>query len=860
MKSQALLSTKWLSGCVLGAAIAASAGPACADGSASTPAAGPDAGLEEIVVTARQREERLIDVPVTVEAFTAGEIKAAGIERPQDFLALTPGVSFVKAAEAGDLQVSIRGLNTGRDNEPNIAFLVDGVLQTNPFALSQELANIQQIEVLKGPQGAVYGRNAVAGAIIIDTKKPTDEFEADTTLSYGDYHTSRANLWLSGPIVEGVDAGVSAFYTRTHGFFSNSYLDCDDCVDFYEEYGVAPRFIVKVGDNGTLDVKAKYSKINDGAINYNASFALPDFAAALNTPSFYENVNDHAFDYINDIVPQNVQTNVDFSVKGDWKFDTGTLTAWYAYNHQDNYFLTDGTSAAFGLYTAAQNSAGASYCQQDLNNQVGGPLPSPTFYAGLNSVLPPYSPTRCDGYQYQLRNQVDNSIEIRFTSPSDQPLRWLGGLYLADIRRHVVVSQGSDQGDGFETQAFVAAGGPNPTDLLYDDDFASKVWAPFAQVSYDILSNLESAVALRYDSEHRSVDNNVPKVSPQTIGFGAFGTPVCPDGPNTASCTGYINPYYNVNPTATSIPSRSATFSQLEPKVTLNWKFVPDWSAFASWGIGFRSGGFNSSGSAATVQEYLGGLKYVTPGGTVTTTPAISDVDDEYKKEVSKAAEIGVKGELLDHSVFLSADYYYTRVDNMQIFNFYAGPFGLLRVVTNINEATLQGAEAEVKWKIDQYVSVFAGGASVHSDINDYAGRPYTDGNKVPYAPSYTADAGVTFTVPVAPDGGALFARFDANSTGKTWFSPVQNNSVQTEFGVPGNYSKTARDAFTLLNARVGYNAPNWALTAWVRNLANKEYLSEVIPAPEFGGSFDQQGAPRSFGLDFRYQFAGGKR
>ena len=106
----------------------------------------------------------------------------------------------------------------------------------------------------------------------------------------------------------------------------------------------------------------------------------------------------------------------------------------------------------------------------------------------------------------------------------------------------------------------------------------------------------------------------------------------------------------------------------------------------------------------------------------------------------------------------------------------------------------------------------------------------------------------------------ALIARFDANTTGKTWFSPVQNNSVQTEIGVPGNYSKTARDAFTLVNARVGYNAPNWALTAWVRNLGNKGYLSEVIPAPEFGGSFDQQGAPRSFGLDFRYQFAGGNR
>jgi iron complex outermembrane receptor protein len=858
MKRHALRSTPLLIGSALVSCTATFAAAASVD-SAAPSAAGPDAGLEEIVVTARQRQERLIDVPVSEEVFTATEIKAAGIERPQDFLALTPGVSFVKAAEAGDLQVSIRGLNTGRDSEPNFAFVVDGVLQTNPFALSQELANIQQIEVLKGPQGAVYGRNAVAGAIIIDTKKPTGEFDADSTLSYGEYHTARANLWLSGPIADGVDAGVSAFYTRTHGFFSNSFLDCDDCVDFYEEYGAAPRFIVKVGDNGTLDIKAKYSRISDGAINYNASFALPDFAALLSSPSFYENVNDHVFDYINNIVPQNVQTNRDFSIKGDWQYDAGTLTAWYAYNDQDNYFLTDGTSAAFGLYTNARNASGTLYCQQDLNDQVGSPLPAPAFYAGTSSVLPPYSPTRCDGYQYQLRDQIDNSIEVRFTSPGNQALRWLGGLYLADIRRHVVVSQGSDQGDGFETQAFVPTGGPNPTDLLYDDNFSSKIWAPFAQVSYDVLPDLEGALALRFDSEHRSVDNDVPKVSPQTIGFGAFGAVVCPDGPNTASCSGYINPYYNVNPTATSIPRRSATFSQLEPKVTFNWKFVPDWSAFASWGIGFRSGGFNSSGSAATVQEYLGALNYVTPAGVVTATPAISGVTDEYRKEVSRASEIGLKGELFDHAVFLSADYYYTQVDDMQIFNFFAGPFGLLRVVTTINEATLQGVEGDVKWKINPYVSVFGGAATVDSDIKDYAGRPYTDGNKVPYAPLYTADAGVTFTLPLAATGGALFARFDANSTGKTWFSAVQNNSVQTEFGVPGNYSKTERNSFTLVNARLGYTGVNFGLTAWVHNLMNKEYLSEVIPAPEFGGSFDQQGAPRAFGVDFNYHFAGAK-
>lgn len=810
----------------------------------------PSDALEEIVVTARQRSERLIDVPVTVEAFSASEIKSAGIDRPQDFLSRTPGVSFVRSTEAGDLQVSIRGINTGRDTEPNFAFVVDGVLQTNPFGLSQELANVEQIEVVKGPQGAVYGRNAVAGAIIIDTKKPGNALEADAMVGYANHNSPKANLWLSGPVGANVSLGVNAFYTQTDGFYSNSYLKCDDCVDFYKEYGIAPRMIVKLGEEGTLDIKAKYSRISSGAIAFNAAFALPAFAG-LN-PDFFQNVNDHQFDYINNVSPQNVQVNKDFSIKGDWQLAVGTLTAWAAYNDQTNFFLTDGTSAAFGLYAATP------WCGADITNQVGGPLPSPTFYAGANSILPPYSPSRCDGYQYQQRDQKDASIEVRLTSPNDQPLRWLAGLYYADIKRHVVVSQGADEGNGFLAQGFVPTTGPNSTDLLYDDNFDSKVAAVFAQIAYDVVPDFEVALALRYDSEKRKVDNNVPKVSPQTPGFGAFGIPACPGGPGPG-CTDYINPYYNLpaNAAATSIPSRSDTFDQFEPKFSLDWKFMPDWAAFASWGVGFRSGGFNSSGSDATVAEYFGSFKYVDPTGTATNIAAISNVSDEYKKEVSRAAEIGLKGEPLNRTLYLSVDYYYTKVDDMQIFNFFAGPFGLLRVVTNVDQATLDGFEGSVRWRPTSVVTVFAGAASVNSRIDAYSGRPYTVGNKVPYAPSYTANAGIDLNIPVA-ENMAVLARLDASSVGKTWFSPVQNNSVQTLFGAPGDYSKTSRDPYTLLNARLSFAMSNWDITAWSRNLTNKDYLAEVIPAPEFGGSFIHQGVGRSFGVEFSYRFAHG--
>jgi len=181
--------------------------------------------LEEIVVTARQRSEKIQDVPATIQAFTAREIEIAGIERPTDFIALTPGLSQVQTAEVGDLQLSIRGLNTGRDAETNFALVIDGVLQTNPTAFNQELANVQQIEVLKGPQGAIYGRNAVAGAIIVTTRKPGQGFEGDVDVGVGNNNAKKAHVYLGGGN-EAVQFGVGGFYRETDGFFKNSFLGC----------------------------------------------------------------------------------------------------------------------------------------------------------------------------------------------------------------------------------------------------------------------------------------------------------------------------------------------------------------------------------------------------------------------------------------------------------------------------------------------------------------------------------------------------------------------------------------------------------------------------------------------------------
>jgi iron complex outermembrane receptor protein len=202
---------------VAGAVLAALAGPAAAQTS----------GLEEIVVTARRRAESFQDVPVTITAFSQQDIRDAGIERPQDFVSLTPNVTLVETQNQGTSFITVRGISQARNSEPSVAVIVDGVLMANPSQFTQELFDVQQIEVLKGAQGAVYGRNAIGGAIVITTQQPGEEFDGRFRLGYDSGPGARAQVSGSGPLGDSdtLKYHAALSYYDTDGWIDNTYLD-----------------------------------------------------------------------------------------------------------------------------------------------------------------------------------------------------------------------------------------------------------------------------------------------------------------------------------------------------------------------------------------------------------------------------------------------------------------------------------------------------------------------------------------------------------------------------------------------------------------------------------------------------------
>jgi iron complex outermembrane receptor protein len=531
-----------------------------------------------------------------------------------------------------------------------------------------------------------------------------------------------------------------------------------------------------------------------------------------------------------------------------------TLTAWALYSDVDQSLVADGTSADFARYIpfpaptqTAADVAGACFASTAALtgfpvNQPGniGQTPVPfLFDPATGSTFGPYSPTTCDGTQFQVREQTDISGEIRLASNGDGPLDWQLGFYYLNIDRETGVSLGADLGQGVIEQLFNAPGTSNPTSLLLADSFDTNVYAAFGNVEYDF-GNVTAGLALRYDIEDRSTSSNVPVATDPITG-----------GPiNPGQLFGTLSP-------------ADATFKQLQPKLSLSWQPTDNLNVYANWGIGFKSGGFNNQGSSAIIDTFFG--DGVTPG----TIDANVTIFDQYDKETSSAFEVGVKGSAANGAITFDLAGYYTEIDDMQFFEFFVGSFGLLRVVSNIDEVEVMGAELNVAAEVIEGWKFFGSFNVTDSEIKENASRPYTVGNKSPYTADYTINLGTEIDTPMSSTVD-LIMRADYRITGPTFFHSVQDQDRPTlftglipisnvsflpaEFGT-ANYSVAEREAFGVLNLRAGVEVGNFSIFAFGENVLGREYVAEVIPAIEFGGSFISPGARRLYGVEVGMRF-----
>jgi iron complex outermembrane receptor protein len=622
----------------------------------------------------------------------------------------------------------------------------------------------------------------------------------------------------------------------------------------------------KPSDTFTLDTKLRVGKVDASSITFNSTFNLPVFAAALDNPPAYQNVNDFDFQFDGNIVSDNDQDATEFSTKFDQSLDGMVLTGWFLYSDIENDLISDGTSAAFGFYnpdpvcqqtTLSLGYGGEGY--QILAPQFMGLSPVGVIFDPTGSFLGAYTPTTCDGIQEQVRNQKDYSFELRLASDTDSALQWSVGAYYLDIDREVGVSLNKDNGTKPTRGLYQTEPGPNSTASLIWDQFDSEVYALFGQLEWDITDSLELSFALRYDKEKRKVRSLVDPNARQSYidlnGDGVFDDP--------------LNPGLLFSPEG--LPDNSESYSETQPKIALRWDVSDSTSMFASYGVGFKAGGFNNSGSAATVNIFLNapisgawtGVDYAGQLGV-----PLPVIQDDYDKETSDAFELGFNSVLADGRLRLNGAIYHTKVTDMQFFEFFVGGFGLLRVVSNIDEVEIDGLEVGFDYMINDNWRLYAGGSWLETEINENSSRPDTVGNDAPYTPDYTGNLGIDMNYPISSKLD-FFTTVNARWVGATWFHTVQEGDRPTIFmplfdigfgagsaplGI-AEYSVSRRDAYSLVDLRLGISGETWTLTLFGTNLTDEKYLEEVIPAPEFGGSFDHPGSQRRYGVELQFRF-----
>lgn len=427
--------------------------------------------IEEVVVTARKRSESLQEIPESVTVLDADLIEAARINNIKDFSALVPNLHVSTNFRKGLSFVTIRGLITPQVGEAPIAFVVDGVTVPNLEFINRDLDQIERIEVLRGPQGALYGKNAIGGAINIITRQPGEELEGYVDLSWGEGNDRRVAASVGGPLTAAVRFRLSVDHRDFDGLISNGFLD--EKVDYVDgAFGVRGVLAADLGGASGLALHGHYRDTAQGT-NYMSFITL-------------DQLNDFS------IGPNHNAVGID-------EQEIWTVSAKY-----------DRELPGGGLLTAI---AGLNHSRDDQ-------------FSDADFTSLPSSPANFEfpSTQINLIEEDSFNLEARLSSPDDLRLRWLVGAFFETRDRIVQFDQISD--DPGTTRVTLADARPllvnsndhDPADLFVtvfptDGERTNQdtsAFAFFGQINYDVSDALELTLALRYDEEERkAIDERV---------------------------------------------------------------------------------------------------------------------------------------------------------------------------------------------------------------------------------------------------------------------------------------------------------------------------------------------------------------
>lgn len=782
----------------------------------TTTAAEARADDDTIIVSARRRDESLQDVPLSVNVFDAGTIERAGITGFNDISRLTPSLILDRDFGGQDLRPTIRGLPATRGRPP-VGILLNGVDVSSEavatagggLLLNMQMLDLERVEVVKGPQSALYGRVAFAGAVNYVTKRPGDSFEGKfigQAAAYGEYMAGGA---ISGPIAEGVRARLNANYSRGDGYYVNEVsgkrvggyenwqIGTAIDLDFSETFTAQLDYIYTDGKQGQ-PAYYQFSTIDNSTVNVplpanvagrtNGNLTLPAAIRAL-PPGVFQG---------RDKVELSLNPRTGEDYPGSYvRTHFGTVMLNYDFGGAQLTARTGYLNAKTGVF-------------QDIDG-FGRPwatvsLPAP---GGVNEPLPFNFEFRVDSRTTQF------SQNIQLANLEGSGFRWaVGGLYWYENVRQdnrtlaaILTSPGASA--GLNTVL-----GNNPGFTSRDDGRKTTHWSGYALAELDVTDKLIIGVEARYATERYLYDFTTSQLI-----VGAGTVPITSVGGT---------------PGQRGIRFSEDTFA---PKVFAQYKFNEDVMGYASAGKGVKPGGISTVGVFNNV------------------------ADNGYNAETLWNYEIGLKTALFDRRVLFNIagfwmDYTDKQVSVLVVDN--TQPTGLRGVVQNAAGGRVKGLEIDSRFAITRELSLNAAYTYLDAVYTDYTllsrnsqiialsgkcdlvtvgtGTQSTQcavdlsGNRIERAPRHAASATLAYNTKVSEKVSVL-GEIALQYQGERFFEDLNSQ----KFG-----------EHAMVDVRLTVSGDRWSITGYIDNLFNDRTIKSGFTQGDFAGLFTNPGS-RSF-------------
>jgi iron complex outermembrane receptor protein len=817
-----------------------------APAAAQPAAAQAEASVDDIIVTAQKRSQSLQNVPIVVTTVTKQLLQDSGVKDIKDLALLAPGLLVTSTSSEASTTARIRGIGTVGDNpglESSVGVVIDGVYRSRNGVGFGDLGDVERIEVLKGPQGSLFGKSATAGVINIITALPQFKLGASAEFTASNYGGYGGAAEITGPISDSLAASVYFADRQRDGYFNvntgaGPRTDTRDTDRNF--YTVRGQLLWKPTDTLTARLIADYSHRNENcciAVITRASQAPVPNLANGTVASLGGNDGDPSNPYARNAYanrPDRQRTrDGGVSLQLDGEIGPGTLTSVTAYR---NWKVSGGFDADF-------STADLVYLpDDDSNSSQFRTMSQELRYAGSTKSL-----DYLVGGFFSAENLHQNSSVLVGSQFTQYLSRALSPLVEGVVDPNFLAT-------GL-TFPFVGgvnyASGSGSVDRYRQDDLT---YAAFTNDTLHLTSKLDFNIGLRYTIDDKSLNSYSTNIggglgcAKANAAFGILhGAVPAEDGAlaalNETLCLPFLSPGYN-----NFTNHQSETEHNLSGTAKLAYKFDRNLLVYASYARGYKAGGFNLDRVECTV-----GAPGCVNGSAAVVTPITNTA---FEKETNDAYEIGEKATLFNRKVLFNVTGFYQRYKGFQLNTFN----GLVFVVDSVPHVVSKGVDVDFVWFATPRLS-FQGGATYADTRYDLTGPQLLDlqartgfqgtaHSRLSLAPLWSASLSGTFTQPIGADYKARF------NMGAKYNSDYNTGSDLD----PGK----AQKAFTVANVRLGFGPSNdrWSIEGWAENLFDTNYKQvafnsgfQNIPTNATGVLDAFLGAPRTYGLTLRAKY-----